>query len=175
LSKISLIKRIDATKLHPRTLAPLAGPEVNIPFGALVESISTDHDRVKFLFLGEPYSVRREVFLDAIGPDAAARATDAPAAAPEAVPAENGRAAAGAAPVSAQPLATAPAERGRSTAPTAKSEPAANEAKLRFERLDASGYTVARAKVPGCWLVACGTGVTFYPDPAHEWDGASLE
>lgn len=152
MSKISLIKRIDATKLHPRTLAPLAGPEVNIPFGALVESISTDHDRVKFLFLGEPYSVRREVFLDASPPDDA-----------------------GATPVSAQALAPAPAEPGRSTAPTAKSEPAANEAKLRFERLDASGYTVARAKVPGGWLVACGTGVTFYPDPAHEWDGASLE
>ncbi len=73
MAKISLSKRIDATKLHPRTLAPLAGPEVNIPFGALVESIGGDHDREKFLFLGEPYSVRREVFLDAIGPDAAAK------------------------------------------------------------------------------------------------------
>lgn len=35
-----------------------------------------------------------------------------------------------------------------------------------------------RAKVPGGWLVlaACGTnsGLTFYPDPAHEWDGTSL-
>lgn len=142
MAKISLSKRIDATKLHPRTLAPLAGPEVNIPFGALVESISSDHDREKFLFLGEPYSVRREVFLDAIGPDAAAKA---PAVAPTPVEPE-------------QPVA-----------------PGAREARLKFERLDAGSYAVARAKVPGGWLVACDTGVTFYPDPGHEWDGASLE
>ena len=149
MAKISLIKRIDAIKLHPRTLAPLAGPEVNIPFGALVESISSDHARVKFLFLGEPYTVRREVFLDAIGPDAAARATDAPAAAPEAVPAENGRAEA--------------------------DDPAAEEPKLKFERLDAGAYAIARAKVRGGWLVTCGAAVTFYPDPKHAWDGASEE
>jgi hypothetical protein len=35
-----------------------------------------------------------------------------------------------------------------------------------------------RAKVPGGWLVAVGIfgggGVTFYPDPKHEWDGRSL-
>ena len=119
---------------------------MNIPFGALVESIGCDHDREKFLFLGEPYSVRREVFLDAIGPDAAA---EAPAAAPAEAP--------------------APAEVERPAAPSGK------EAKLKFERLDAGGYAVARAKVPGGWLVACGSGVTFYPDPGHEWDGASLE
>lgn len=146
MAKISLIKRIDATKLHPRTLAPLAGPEVNIPFGALVESIGGDHARVKFLFLGEPYSVRREVFVDAVGPEAAAKA---PAALPEVAPA------------SAEPEPPAALD--------------ANEAALKFERLDAAGYAVARAKVPGGWLVACGAGVTFYPDPAHEWDGASLE
>ena len=150
MAKISLIKRIDAIKLHPRTLAPLAGPEVNIPFGALVESISRDHARVKFLFLGEPYSVRREVFQDAIGPDAAAKASAvAPAAVPEAAPA-----------VLAQAAADAPA-------------PA--EPKLKFEPLDAGAYSVARAKVRGGWLVTCGTGVTFYPDPKHAWDGASEE
>jgi hypothetical protein len=149
LAKISLIKRIDAIKLHPRTLAPVAGPEVNIPFGALVESISSDHARVKFLFLGEPYSVRREVFLDAIGPDAAAKATDPPAAAPEAAP-----------------VIVAPA-------PT--DEPAAEEPRLKFEPLDAGTYSVARARVRGGWLVTCGAGVTFYPDPKHAWDGASEE
>ena len=150
MAKISLSKRIDATKLHLRTLAPLAGPEVNIPFGALVESIGGDHDREKFLFLGEPYSVRREVFLDAIGPDAAAEARAAtPGVAPAAAPA----------PVESDPPAV----------------PGAKEARLKFERLDAGGYAVARAKVPGGWLVVCGTGVTFYPDPGHEWDGASVD
>lgn len=36
-----------------------------------------------------------------------------------------------------------------------------------------------RARVPGGWLVATSggqglSGVTFYPDPRHEWDGGSL-
>ncbi len=35
-----------------------------------------------------------------------------------------------------------------------------------------------RAKVPGGWLVWTGRydqgGLTFYPDPNHEWDGNSL-
>lgn len=150
MAKISLSKRIDATKLHPRTLAPLAGPEVNIPFGALVESIGGDHACVKFLFLGEPYSVRREVFVDAVGPDEVAKAAVAePVAAPAAAP--------------------APVE------PAPPAEPGAPEARLKFERLEAGNYAMARAKVPGGWLVTCGAGVTFYPDPAHEWDGSSLE
>lgn len=145
MAKISLIKRMDAIKLHPRTLAPVAGPEVNIPFGALVEAIGGDHARVKFLFLGEPYSVRREIFVDAIGPDAAAQT---PAAVPAAIP------------VPVVPDQAAP--------------PAADEAKLKFERLDAGGYAVARAKVPGGWLVIYGSGVAFYPDAKHLWDGKSI-
>jgi hypothetical protein len=34
-----------------------------------------------------------------------------------------------------------------------------------------------RAKVPGGWLVVVAdnaTGLTFYPDPEHNWDGGSL-
>lgn len=38
---------------------------------------------------------------------------------------------------------------------------------------------VYRAKVPGGWLVATRSydsgGVTFLPDPEHEWDGHSLD
>lgn len=38
---------------------------------------------------------------------------------------------------------------------------------------------VKRAKVPGGWLVYVqytvdSAGITFYPDPNHEWDGSSL-
>jgi hypothetical protein len=141
LGKISLNKRIEATKLHERTGAPLAGPEVTIPFGALVESAGTDRDRERFRYLGELYSVRRDVFLAATKPDEVAAA---PSAATDVAPA---------------PSAQAP---GR-------------EVRLKFERLDAGGYTAARARIPGGWLVALGTGVTFYPDPAHEWDGTSVE
>lgn len=35
-----------------------------------------------------------------------------------------------------------------------------------------------RTKVPGGWLIlasnAAGSGLTFMPDPQHEWDGNSL-
>ena len=36
---------------------------------------------------------------------------------------------------------------------------------------------VHRTKVPGGWLVLVvnnATGLTFYPDPEHSWDGGSL-
>jgi len=131
-------------------MLPLAGPEVNIPFGALVESIGGDYDRVKFLFLGEPYSARREIFVDAIEPHEAAKL---PVAGPAAAPAG----------------APAPMEPIRAATPGAK------QARLKFEPLEAGDYSVARAKVPGGWLVASGNGVTFYPDPKHQWDGSSVE
>lgn len=45
-----------------------------------------------------------------------------------------------------------------------------------------SGFSTWRAKVPGGWLVIVSglsgpsgaRGVTFYPDPDHKWDGATL-
>ena len=40
-------------------------------------------------------------------------------------------------------------------------------------------FSVYRAKVPGGWLVFTRwgserSGLTFYPDPKHQWDGTSL-
>lgn len=50
----------------------------------------------------------------------------------------------------------------------------APEATLKFERLNAIPHSVARAKVPGGWLIlAGGSSVTFYPDPDHAWNGES--
>jgi hypothetical protein len=53
--------------------------------------------------------------------------------------------------------------------------------KLKFESLDV-GSTVSvrlsRAKIPGGWLLIVtsnsGSGLTFYSDPQHKWDGNSL-
>lgn len=60
--------------------------------------------------------------------------------------------------------------------PAIAAEPAL-EIRLRWEELQ-SNLKTRRTKVPGGWLVAL-TGasvssVTFYPDPEHQWDGASL-
>ena len=45
-----------------------------------------------------------------------------------------------------------------------------------------SGFSTWRAKVPGGWLVIVSrlsgpsgvSGVTFYPDPNHAWDGGTM-
>jgi hypothetical protein len=51
----------------------------------------------------------------------------------------------------------------------------APEATLKFEKLSAAPYTVARAKVPGGWLLVSGnSSVAFYPDAEHAWNGESL-
>ena len=45
---------------------------------------------------------------------------------------------------------------------------------LKFEPLAAGPYSMVRAKVPGGWLVVIGaTGLAFYPDPQHAWNGQS--
>ncbi|MDB9529485.1 hypothetical protein PN498_26075 [Oscillatoria sp. CS-180] len=59
-------------------------------------------------------------------------------------------------------------------------------AEFHWEKLDcknqpAGGLGAWRAKVPGGWLVAIrcgggeGGGVTFYPDPYHQWDGGTMD
>jgi hypothetical protein len=52
---------------------------------------------------------------------------------------------------------------------------------LQWQKLSDKGSPYSstfRAKVPGGWLVQVraegGSGITFYPDPEHEWDGGSL-
>jgi hypothetical protein len=145
LSKIPLNKSIEATKLNERTEAPLVGPQVTIPFGALIEPMGASRDREKFRYLGELYSVAEDIFRAATRSDGEELHSSSATAVP--VSPEEG-------------------------------EPFIQNArgvKLRFEQLDAGGYTMARAKVRGGWLVAGGTGIAFYPDPTHEWDGTSLE
>lgn len=78
MGKISLNKSVEATKLHERTEAPLVGPEVTIPFGALVEPAGASRDREKFRYLGELYSVGHDIFSQphgrGSGPGSGARA-----------------------------------------------------------------------------------------------------
>lgn len=55
--------------------------------------------------------------------------------------------------------------------------------RLVWEELGSSGrgvlkldWNVCRAKVPGGWLVVVihnTSGLTFYPDPEHKWEGGS--
>ena len=79
-------------------------------------------------------------------------------------------------------VAAAPMQAPKTNASTgdttrAKTRQKASSApKLQWEELASSqSQKVMRAKVPGGWLVLYqGSGITFYPDPKHNWDGGSL-
>jgi hypothetical protein len=147
LINLELNKSIEARRLNQRTGAPAAGPEVVIPYGAIVENVQPDRDFERFTYLRELYRCSHSLLVSATDP----KAWDAQrvaAAEPAATPAQ-------AAPGVAQGTPVPPA--------------------LQWAPLD-SGVPLLRAKVPGGWLLAfaSGTGLTFYPDPGHEWDGASL-
>jgi hypothetical protein len=73
-----LNKTIEARKLNQRSGLPMTGPEVTIPYGAIIEHVEVDRDKVKFHYLGEPYSCRHEVLVDAV--NAGAIGPEAPAA-----------------------------------------------------------------------------------------------
>lgn len=43
-------------------------------------------------------------------------------------------------------------------------------------RVFTPGWEIHRSKVPGGWLILVinnPSGLTFYPDPEHKWDGSS--
>jgi hypothetical protein len=69
------------------------------------------------------------------------------------------------------------------TSPQAAQPTEAEEAPLmqwRDVRSTGGLLAVYRAKVPGGWLVYVGNGyhhhggVTYYPDPNHEWNGGTM-
>jgi hypothetical protein len=63
-------------------------------------------------------------------------------------------------------------------------KPGAKKTELVFQQLVTSNLLLdfRRAKVTGGWILTVGlmntgrvNGLTFYPDPKHEWDGGSME
>ncbi len=64
---VSLIKMIEATKLHPRTGLSLGVPPVTVPFGALIEPVGSERDRERFTYLGDLYECKRDLFVSATG------------------------------------------------------------------------------------------------------------
>ena len=44
-----------------------------------------------------------------------------------------------------------------------------------WEKLNSASSATSRAKLPGGWLIAAGGCITFYPDPAHSWDGKTID
>ena len=85
---ISLTKMIEATKLQPRTGLPLGLPPGTIPYGALVEPVGSERDRQRFMYLGELYECKRDLFVSATGgaDNSAAEAEPEPAPVVEKAP-----------------------------------------------------------------------------------------
>jgi hypothetical protein len=136
---------IEATKLNPRTLLSLGLPPATIPYGALIEPKGAERDRERFLYMGELYECKQDLFLSATGAKAPAKVDEA----------------------SPETETAAPA------APMAAAVPAGP--RLAWTPINSSNYSVMRSAVPGGWLVALGSGVTFVPDAKHAWDGGSVE
>ena len=67
LAKISLIKSVEATKLHPKTGTALGVPDVTISYGALIEHVGSERDLEKFRYLGDLYACRHDAFMSATG------------------------------------------------------------------------------------------------------------
>ena len=143
--KMELNKSIEARRLNKRTGSPTTDPEVVIPYGAIVENVEPDRDFERFTYLGELYQCPHTALASATDPQAW-KAQRAPAA--------------------------------ESAAPAASSaeQPAPATPRLQWAPVDTSHVPLLRARVPGGWLIAAGSGagLTFYPDPGHEWDGTSL-
>ena len=142
---ISLIKPIEAIKVHPRSGLPLGGPDVTVPYGALIEHLGSDRDREKFSYLGEHYTCTRERFLSA---------TAAPK--PE--------------PKSATAAAAAPAVEDEET-PEADEGPRLEWEQLRSKDFTVRRAAIPG----GWLVAVHGGGLTFVPDARHEWNGASVE
>ena len=142
---LELNKSIEARKLNQRTGAPTTEPEVVIPYGAIVENVEADRDFERFTYLRELYQVPHKLLVSATDPKA----------------------------WKAQRASTAESV---SPAPSRTAQPAPPPPGLQWVPLDSSHPSLLRAKVPGGWLLAAGSGagLTFYPDPDHQWDGKSL-
>jgi hypothetical protein len=169
MAKYELKKSIEVTKLNKRTKIPVSGPPVTIPYGALLEDIELDYDYGKFTYLGEPYRCATDLLKASLDSRPAVVATTAP---PQAAPDSGPVVAAALTPPPAEPAIAAEATALRWEDLWAGAQAEAGE--LRWEELRSSAQPVSRAKVPGGWLVTVtGCGLTFYPDPEHQWNGES--
>jgi hypothetical protein len=144
--KLTLNKSISATRLNPKTGVPYSEPESNIPFGAVLIYKGRDRDAEKFIYMSELFRSARDILASALDGGK--------------IPSDD-----------EQSEEVASAANGKATAP-AKTVP---ESTLKFEKLLAAPYSIARAKVPGGWLVVAGnSSLAFYPDLEHAWNGESL-
>jgi len=149
MAKYEITKSIDVDELNKRSGLP-TGKKRTLAFGAIIADRVELRDMDRFTYLGEPYRTKTAELNDAcrlIAEDLPSASTPALTIAPDPDP---------------------------DPAPAPAPAPVKPAARLQWERLSSS-IPASRAKVPGGWLISITNGgMTFYPDPGHTWDGASL-
>ncbi len=70
LINLELNKSIEAKRLNKRTGSPTTGPEVVIPYGAMVKNVEPDRDMERFTYLGELYWCPHTLLASATDPQA---------------------------------------------------------------------------------------------------------
>ena len=144
MATYEITKSIDVDELNKRSGLP-TGKKRTLAFGAIIADRVEDRDIYRFTYLGEFYRAKTADLNDAC-----CLIGEEPLAPP--------------APTSTSTIVPAPR-------PPA---PANSTALLQWEPLSSS-IPAFRAMVPGGWLISITNGgMTFYPDPNHAWDGASL-
>jgi hypothetical protein len=144
MAKYEITKSIDVDELNKRSGLP-TGKKRTLAFGAIISDRVEDRDMDRFTYLGELYRTKTADLNDACR-----RISEEPPPAPTPT--------------------IVPTPAPKPPAPV----PARPAALLLWEPLSSS-IPASRAKVPGGWLISITNGgMTFYPDPNHAWDGASL-
>lgn len=144
-----VIKMVEARRLNPKSGVPLTEPPTPMPFGAILENLREDRDLFKFDYLGKPFQCPIDILQPAMEVFQPGIVASGQAERVE---------------VSVEPM------------PEPVPTPAtADPAPFQWEPVATSHGPLLRAKVPGGWFVMAGrsSSLTFYPDPKHDWDGAS--
>jgi hypothetical protein len=147
MATYELQKSVDCVKLNKRSGIP-TGEKKSLAFGAILVYLGEDRDNFRFLYLGELYE----------GPQSEMKGYLRHLEGDETVNVGKLRV----------------AESGGGGKKTHPQSGGKVQYKVIWDKLS-SEVALRRAKIPGGWLIAgAGDGITFLPDPAHEWNGESL-
>ena len=145
--KYRVTKMVEARKLHPKSLIPLSEPPLQLPFTAILEGLTLERDFYRFYYLGLPYQCPQKVMKSAIEK------------------------------IEENVVQSSSGEAGENAGmeEAVVETPAAADGFV-WQQITTNHGALQRARVPGGWLVKLQqSGICFYPDSGHKWDGSSLD
>lgn len=148
MAKFEISKSVEGVKVNKRSGIPTS-ERISLAFGAIIEDPVEERDCLRFKYLLDIVDVKLSDIEGCYKPIGSGS------------------------PSPAQPAPPPGPALQENSAPAAGISPA-DPRYLQWENIP-SNLTTRRARVPGGWLVAVGHGLAFLPDPAHAWDGSSVE